>query len=68
MKTIEEEAREYRESVIAPSKDCQDPRVDVVMSIVEHAFISGVEFAQRRISVEKELPPCSHDEILIKGD
>jgi hypothetical protein len=34
----------------------------------EHvAFVAGVEFAQRWISVEDELPPCSDVDILIKG-
>lgn len=32
----------------------------------EH-FKAGVDFAQRWISVEDELPPCSDEDILIKG-
>ena len=34
---------------------------------VKKAFKSGVEFAQRWISVDDELPPCSDEDILIKG-
>lgn len=31
------------------------------------SFKAGVEFAQRWISVDDELPPCSDEDILIKG-
>ena len=34
---------------------------------LEEAFKKGVEFAQRWISVDDELPPCSDEDILIKG-
>ncbi len=30
-------------------------------------FEAGIEFAQRWIPVEKELPPCSDTDILLKG-
>jgi hypothetical protein len=56
MKKIEAKAKEYRESRIAPTKDYINPCVDIVMSIVENAFIAGVEFALRWISVKEELP------------
>jgi len=31
------------------------------------AFINGAEFAQRWIPIEEELPPCSDDDLLLKG-
>ena len=56
-------------------KDLEDLALDYVNSTsitfpedaVKKAFKSGVEFAQRWISVDDELPPCSDKDILIKG-
>ena len=55
--------------------DLEDLALDYVNSTsitfpedaVKKAFKSGVEFAQRWISVDDELPPCSDEDILIKG-
>jgi hypothetical protein len=56
MKTIKEAAKEYAY------------RTDKALAeFVSEDFIAGVEFAQRWISVEEELPPCSGEDILIKG-
>lgn len=57
MKTIEDLALEYvnSTSIIFPDDS------------VKKAFKKGVEFAQRWISVDDELPPCSGEDILIKG-
>ena len=56
-------------------KDLEDSALDYVNSTsitfpedaIKKAFKSGVEFAQRWISVDDELPPCSYEDILIKG-
>ena len=56
-------------------KDLEDLALDYVNSTsitfpeeaVKKAFKKGVEFAQRWISVDDELPPCSDEDILIKG-
>jgi hypothetical protein len=57
MKSIDEAAREYvySSSITFPEE------------AVKKAFKVGVEFAQQWISVEDELPPCSYEDILIKG-
>jgi hypothetical protein len=33
----------------------------------DQSFKAGVEFAQRWIPVEEELPPCSDEDLLLKG-
>jgi hypothetical protein len=58
IKTIKEAAHEYFREGQLGFKPAAD---------TEAAFIAGVEFAQRWISVDKELPPCSDEDILIKG-
>jgi hypothetical protein len=50
MKTIEEKAREQ----------AYDPAYGYRLPVYK-SFIAGVEFAQRWISVEEELPPQFHD-------
>ena len=59
MKTIEEGAIEYSESKANPIFRSLE------VSIAAKAFKAGVEFAQRWISVEDELPNIG-DNILIK--
>lgn len=59
MKTIEEEAKENCEYI-------QDSLRQYDKHFVE-AFKDGVEFAQRWIPVEEELPPCSDEDLLLKG-
>jgi hypothetical protein len=54
MKTLKEAATEYAARERATRSEYG-------------AFIAGVEFAQRWISVKDELPPCSDEDILIKG-
>jgi hypothetical protein len=66
MRTVKKAARAYRESRMAPSKDCRDTRVNAVMSIVENASIAGVKFALRRISVEEELPKDGETVLVMK--
>ena len=58
MKTIEEESRLYAESKANPMFRSLE------VSIAEKAFKAGVEFAQRWISVEDELPEIGDDIIL----
>ncbi|MDR0754153.1 MAG: DUF551 domain-containing protein [Prevotellaceae bacterium] len=58
MKTIEEAAHEYFREGQLGFKPAAN---------TEAAFIAGVKFAQRWISVKEELPPCSDEDILIKG-
>lgn len=59
MQTIEEKAREIY--LLYKEKD------RVLSEGVLIGFMKGVEFAQRWISVDEELPPCSYEDILIKG-
>jgi hypothetical protein len=59
MKTVKEAARERANNPITVAQGYK-------LSNYE-SFIEGVEFAQRWISVEDELPPCSDRDILIKG-
>ena len=61
MQTIEEKARKYYNLIAKQSgnHDCAE--------CAEAGFKAGVEFAQRWISVDDELPPCSDEDILIKG-
>ena len=57
MKSIEQAAEDY-----ANSLEYNDYTIET-----EAAFKAGVEFAQQWISVDDELPPCSDEDILIKG-
>jgi len=52
MKTVKEASKEYAESL----KD-NDYTIET-----ESAFLAGIEFAQRWISVEEELPPTINNE------
>ena len=59
MKSIDIAAREY--AIHMTGSDSYE------QNDLEEAFKKGVEFAQRWISVDDELPPCSDEDILIKG-
>jgi hypothetical protein len=59
MKTIKEAAKEQANNPIIVAQGYK--------LTAYNSFIAGVEFAQRWISVEDELPPCSDEDILIKG-
>ena len=59
MKSIDVAAREY--AIHMKGSDSYE------QNDLEEAFKKGVEFAQRWISVDDELPPCSDEDILIKG-
>jgi hypothetical protein len=63
MKTIKKAAEEYVGKDIGTILLGYTP----VERAKYDAFKSGVEFAQRWISVDEELPPCSDIDILIKG-
>ena len=60
MKSIEEAADDYEQQFGFYS----DGEIN---SSHSEAFKAGVEFTQRWISVDDELPPCSDEDILIKG-
>lgn len=60
MKTIEEASKEH-EQQFGFNSDGE------INSSPAESFKKGVEFAQRWISVDDELPPCSDEDILIKG-
>jgi hypothetical protein len=57
MKTVKEAATDYA------NEHC----INGEWLGTRNTFIDGVQFAQRWISVEDELPPCSDRDILIKG-
>lgn len=57
METIEDLALDYVNSA----------SITFPEEAVKKAFKAGAEFAQRWISVDDELPPCSDEDILIKG-
>ena len=57
MKDLKEAAREHIDKIN------HKPIIDDVI----RGFIAGAKFAQRWISVDDELPPCSDEDILIKG-
>ena len=58
MKSIEEAAKEQAAIKVRTDSEYIQAKQD---------FKAGVEFAQRWISVDDELPPCSYEDILIKG-
>ena len=60
MKSIEEAAREYAVHMVGSDSSYEQ-------NDLEEGFKAGVEFAQQWISVDDELPPCSDEDILIKG-
>ena len=64
MQTIEEKFIDlYNEKINnAELFDSED-----IIEISHYSFIEGAKFAQQWISVEDELPPCSDEDILIKG-
>jgi len=61
MKTIEVGANEHSRNVFNLTNSS-----DFVHQSAE-SFKSGAEFAQRWISIEEELPPCSDEDLLLKG-
>jgi hypothetical protein len=61
METIKQAATERANSLCFP-KNKEEFR-----KMIHQAFCSGAVFAQRWISVDEELPPCSDIDILIKG-
>jgi hypothetical protein len=61
MQTIKQAATEKMNSLCFP-KNKEEFRI-----MIHRAFCAGAEFAQRWTPVEKELPPCSDIDILIKG-
>jgi hypothetical protein len=67
MKTIDEACKEC----VAEAEDClaifEDDYSKGYISGLDTGFRDGVKFAQQWISVEDELPPCSDEDILIKG-
>ena len=70
MQTIEEAAREYVDDIgfgMSTQSEYYEGYKTCLETEGEEAFKAGVEFAQRWISVDDELPPCSDEYILIKG-
>ena len=76
MKTIKEASKEYMNNsfqtkafsnVNYEENNYDAGYNDSLINNTEEAFKAGVEFAQRWISVDDELPPCSDKDILIKG-
>lgn len=64
MKTIEETAKEYsKDLVFTKESKMYIQRVDF-----EDAFKAGVEFAQRWIPIDEELPPYYNPVIVKDGD
>jgi len=74
MKTIEEAIEEIKENLIilceSPNYEEDNYAAGYIAAIDEKTseiFKAGVEFAERWISVDDELPSCSYEDILIKG-
>ena len=67
MKTIEEEAKEYASKVagVVVPGTVITYTIEELNSFSESDFKSGVEFAQRWIPVEEELPPIGI-EVIVK--
>lgn len=61
MKDLEDAAIEYE------NKELHIEDGQYTSTAIIEAFKAGVEFAQQWISCEDELPPCSDEDILIKG-
>jgi hypothetical protein len=70
MKTIEEALGEHirsmQEGGCIPNYEEDDFNAGNQYGF-EQGFLAGVEFSQRWISVDEELPPVSNTDILIKG-
>ena len=59
MKTIEEAAKEFKKRRVKANLDCEvdlSEHIPVIEYESERGFEAGVEFAQRWIPVEEELP------------
>ena len=74
MKTIEKAIEDIKAHLIDlckfPNYEEDNYNAGYIAAIDENTseiFKEGVEFAQRWISVDDELPPCSDEDILIKG-
>ena len=74
METIEQAIEDIKAHLIDlcvfPNHEEDNYNAGYIAAIDENTseiFKAGVEFAQRWISVDDELPPCSDEDILIKG-
>lgn len=68
MKSIEEAAKEYALLAgMAIETDIDDNGEFDHESFIDDSFKAGIEFAERWIPVGEELPPCSDEDLLIKG-
>ena len=66
MKTIEEAAQEFANNAV-PSL-IKEPAAEILRKAYREGFEGGVEYAQRWIPVEEELPEPSFTElVLVKG-
>ncbi len=63
MKTIEEAAVELSSKEVKNGNDYSHG----LKVGIEFGFEKGVAFAQQWISVEDELPPCSDEDLLLRG-
>ena len=64
MQTIDEAAEASWDELISDNISIHDCLAERLYSV---GFKEGVKFAQQWISIEDELPPCSDEDILIKG-
>lgn len=67
METIKEATKENYRKTIKSCDGSKNSGIQYVEELISTSFINGIKFAQRWISVDDELPPCSDEDILIKG-
>ena len=65
--TLEKAIEENYWNTITACEDSNNTNIKYVKELINTSFINGIKFAQRWISVDDELPPCSDEDILIKG-
>lgn len=68
MERVKEKANDYARTRLCRTCDkCIDPRCFGCYNEAKQSFIVGYTEANKWISVEEELPPCSYKDILVKG-
>lgn len=63
MKTVEEKAKDYAHKLRREIGDIGGS----IATIAYKTYVDATNEANKWISVEEELPPCSYEDILVKG-